>query len=147
MKCFEMTKNENIHSKTDVLFCALLLIMSSSLRLHGLQHARLLCPQGFSRQEYWSRLPCPPPEDFPNPEIEPRPPVLQVDSLPTELPGKPKHTGEGSLSLLQGIFLTQESNQGLLRCRQILYQVTYQGSPQNLEHAAKISAYRGSNSC
>ena len=25
---------------------------------------------GFSRQEYWSGLPCPPPEDFPNPGIE-----------------------------------------------------------------------------
>ena len=34
----------------------------------------------------------------------------------------------GSLSLLQGIFLTQESNQGLLYCRQILYQLSYQGS-------------------
>ena len=35
----------------------------------------------------------------------------------------------GSLSLLQGIFLTQELNQGLLHCRRILYQLSYQGSP------------------
>ena len=35
----------------------------------------------------------------------------------------------GSLSLLQWILLTQESNQGLLHCRQILYQLRYQGSP------------------
>ena len=42
--------------------------------------------------------------------------------------GKPKITGVGSLSLLQGIFPTQESNQGLLHCRQILYQLSYQGS-------------------
>ena len=35
----------------------------------------------------------------------------------------------GSLSLLQGIFLTQESNQSLLHCRQILYQLSYQESP------------------
>ena len=35
-------------------------------------------------------------------------------------------TGVGSLSLLQGIFPTQESNQGLLHCRQILYQVSYE---------------------
>ena len=35
----------------------------------------------------------------------------------------------GSLSLLQQIFLTQEPNQGLLHCRQILYQLSYQGSP------------------
>ena len=34
-----------------------------------------------------------------------------------------------SLSLLQGIFLTQGSNQGLLHCRWILYQLSYQGSP------------------
>ena len=38
---------------------------------------------GFSRQEYWSGLP------FPSPEIEPRSPALQADSLPTELQGKP----------------------------------------------------------
>ena len=43
--------------------------------------------------------------------------------------GKPKNTGLGSLSLLQGIFLTQESNQGLLHCRQLLYQLSYQRSP------------------
>ena len=44
---------------------------------------------GFSRQEYWSGLPCPPPGDLPNPGIEPGPPALQVNSLPTESPGKP----------------------------------------------------------
>ena len=42
-----------------------------------------------------------------------------------------QNTGVGSLSLLQGIFPTQESNQGLLNCRQILYQLRYQGSPWN----------------
>ena len=39
------------------------------------------------------------------------------------------NTGVGSLSLLQGIFPTQESNRGLLHCKQILYQLSYQGSP------------------
>ena len=38
-------------------------------------------------------------------------------------------TGGGGLSLLQGIFPTQESNQGLLHCRWIVYQLRYQGSP------------------
>ena len=52
--------------------------------------------------------------------------TLQADSLPAEPPGKPKDTGVGSLSLLQGIFLTQESNQGLLHCKWILYQLSYQ---------------------
>ena len=84
---------------------------------------------GFSRQEHWGGLPCPPPGDLPNPGTEHKSPTLQVDSLPSEPPEKPKDTGVGSLSLLQGIFLTQESNQVLLHCRQILYQLSHQGSP------------------
>ena len=40
-----------------------------------------------------------------------------------------QNTGVGSLSLLQGILPTQESNQGLLHCKLILYQLSYQGSP------------------
>ena len=44
---------------------------------------------GFSRQEYWSGLPRPPPGDLPSPGIEPRSPALQADSLPSEPPGKP----------------------------------------------------------
>ena len=65
---------------------------------------------GFSRLEHWSGLPCPSLWDLPNPGIEPRSPALQADSLPPEPPGKPKNPGVGSLSLLQGIFLTQDSN-------------------------------------
>ena len=42
-----------------------------------------------------------------------------------------KATGVGSLSLLQRIFPTQESNWGLLHCKRILYQLSYQGSPKN----------------
>ena len=61
------------------------------------------------------------------PGIEPRSPALWVDSLPSELPGKPKNTAVGSLSLLKRIFPTQELNQGLLHCRQILYQLSSQG--------------------
>ena len=54
--------------------------------------------------------------------------ALLADSLPAEPQGKPKNTGVGSISLLQGIFRTRESNQGLLHCRWILYQLRYQGS-------------------
>ena len=43
-----------------------------------------------------------------------------------------KNTGVGCHPLLQGIFLTQESNPGLLHCRQILYHLSYQGSPTSL---------------
>ena len=46
---------------------------------------------------------------------------------PWNSPGQ--NTGVGSLSLLQGIFPTQGSNPGLAHCRQIFYQLSYQGSP------------------
>ena len=61
----------------------------------------------------------------------PRSPALQADSLPAEPQGKPKNTGVGCLSLLQQIFLTQESNWGLLHCTRILYQLSHQGSPHD----------------
>ena len=44
----------------------------------------------FSRREYWSGLPFPSPGDVPDPGIEPRSLALQVDSLSSEPPGKPK---------------------------------------------------------
>ena len=51
---------------------------------------------------------------------------LQLHGLysPWNSPGQ--NIGVGSLSLLHGIFLTQELNQGLLHCRQIHYQLSYQ---------------------
>ena len=64
-------------------------VVPNSLRLHGLQPTRLLCP--------W---------DFPGKDI-----------------------GLGCHFLLQGIFPAQGSNPGLLHCRQILYWVSYKGSP------------------
>ena len=60
-----------------------------TLRPHGLQPIRLLCP--------W------------------------------DSPGK--NTRVGSQALLQGIFLTQRLNPGLLHCRQILYCLSHQGRP------------------
>jgi len=73
--------------------------------VHGILQARIL---------EWVSFPFSRDPRDPNPGIEPRSPTLQADSLPAEPQGKPKNTGVGSLSLLQGIFLTQESNQGLL---------------------------------
>ena len=58
--------------------------------------------------------------------IEPRSLALQADSLPAEPQEELKNTGVGRLSLLQWIFPTQESNQGLLHCGQLLYQASYQ---------------------
>ena len=72
---------------------------------HGILQARILewVPFPFSR-------------DLSNTGIKPRSPTLQADSLPAEPQGKPKNTDMDSLSLLQWVFLTQESNQGLLHC-------------------------------
>ena len=53
-------------------------------------------PMGFSRQEYWNGLTCPPPEDFPHPGIEPtslKSPSLEKGSLPLASPGKPHFKG------------------------------------------------------
>ena len=46
----------------------------------------------------------------------------------------------GSLSLFQWIFPTQESNRDLLHCRQILYQLSHQGSPLNSIYNIKYTA-------
>ena len=44
---------------------------------------------GFTRQEYWSGLSCPPPGDLPDPGMEPTSPALQVDSLSLSHQGIP----------------------------------------------------------
>ena len=46
-------------------------------------------PPGFSRQEYWSGLPCPPPRALPDTEIEPASPALAGGFFTTAPPGKP----------------------------------------------------------
>ena len=84
---------------------------------------------GILQPEYWSGQPFPSSGYLPNPGMEPRSPALQADSLPAEPPRKAKNTGMGSLSLLQQIFLILESNQSLLHCRQILYQLTVRAGP------------------
>ena len=84
---------------------------------------------GFSRQEYWSGLPCPPAGNLPNPGIESKSSALQVDSLLSEPPGKPKNTGVGRLS--PGDLPNSGMNWGHLHCRQNLCQLSYQGSPVN----------------
>ena len=67
-----------------IYICCAMLSLSAVfdfLRPHGMQPASLLGPWRFSRQEYWSGLPCPSPGDLPNPGIETRSPALQVGSL------------------------------------------------------------------
>ena len=53
---------------------------------------------------------------------------------PWNSPGQ--NTGVGSLSILQGIFSTQELNPGLRHCSQILYQLSHKGNPRILEWVA-----------
>ena len=71
------------------------------VRVKSLRHVQLLSTpgtvacqapltMGFSRQEYWTGLPCPPPGDLPDPGIKSRSPALQAESLLSELPGKSK---------------------------------------------------------
>ena len=69
-------------------------------------------------------------------------PIL-CDSMDYSLPGSSVHgdspgnnTGVGYHALLQGIFPTQGLNPGLLHCRQILYNLSHQGSPRILEWVA-----------
>ena len=83
--------------------------------VHGVLQARILEWVAFSKGSS-------------QPGIEPRSPALQANSLPAEPQGKTKYTGVGKLPFLQRIFPTQESNQGLLHCRRILYHLSYQGS-------------------
>ena len=73
--------------------------------------------------------------------MEPRSTALQADSLPAQTPGKPKNIGVGSLPLIQWIFLTQKSNQGLLHCRWILYQLSYQGSPRVCSNSCPLNQW------
>ena len=99
---------------------------------------------GFSRQENWSGLPCPPSRGSSQPMDETQVSYIAGDSLLSEPPGKPKNTGVGSLSILQRIFLTQEPNWGLLHCRQIVYHLSPQGSPRILEWVAYPVSSRSS---
>ena len=62
---------------------------------------------GFSRQEYWSELTCPPPGDLSNPGIEPMSPVfpsLQADSLPLSHLGSPSIAPYFTLTSSMGCF-------------------------------------------
>ena len=75
-------------------------VVSDSLRPYRLYPSRLLCPWDFSRQEYWSGLSFPSPGNLPGPEIEPRSPALQADSLPSEPSGNPWTQGIPLISFI-----------------------------------------------
>ena len=71
--------------------------VSDSLRPHGAHQAPL--SMGFSREEYWPGLPCPPPGDLPNPGTEPTspaPPAVAGRFFTPEPRGKPAEGHAGS---------------------------------------------------
>ena len=63
---------------------------------------------GFSRQEYWSGVPYPPPGDPPNPGMEARSSTLQADSLPSEPSRKPPKNNYNYYKLLTNIHILKE---------------------------------------
>ena len=103
-------------------FCDPMDCSPSGSSVHGILQARIL---------EWVTMPSS--KGFSQPRDRTQVSHIAADSLPSEPLGKPKNTGVGSLSLLQRIFPTQESNRGLLQYRQILYQLSYQGSPMTHE--------------
>ena len=99
----EFRKHFHIHS---LFHLGLMLCMlshsdvSNSLQPHGMQPARLLCPWGLSRQEYWSGLPCPPPGDLPTQESNPGLPHCR------QILYRLSHQGSPGLMLIWYTFLT-----------------------------------------
>jgi len=83
--------------------------------VHGILQARILEGVAF-----------PSPGDLPNPGIKLRSPTLQADSLLAKPQGKPKNTGVGSLS--SGDLPDPGIEPGSSHCRQILYQLSYEGN-------------------
>ena len=76
--------------------------MSDSLQLHG----QFPLSVGFPRQEYWSGLPFPSPEDLPDPEIKPLSPESPVLAggfffFTTEPPGKPRKFRGGDIRAMR----------------------------------------------
>ena len=110
----ELENNEGIWISKESLWSESRSVVSDSETLwtvvHGILQARIL---------EWVAFP------FSTQGLNPGVPHCRRISLPAEAQGKPKNTGVGSLSLLRQIFPTQESNQGLLHCRHILYQLSY----------------------
>ena len=108
---------------------------SNSLRPHGLQHARPPCPSpstgacsNSSPLSWWCHSTI-------SSSVSPFSPFLNLSQHQGLFQWVSYSHQEGSCfllqgcSLLQGIFPTQESSPGLLHCRQILYYLSYQGSP------------------
>ena len=113
MKTNNSLFNSDVHACVPVNLLKLCLTLYDSMDY--ITHQAPLS-MGFSRQEYWSGLPCPPPGDLPDPEIEPRS-ALQVDSLLSEPPGKPLTV---QVSEFQDSILFQFFSQTFQYCSEII---------------------------
>ena len=88
----------------DVPVCSVSSVLSDSFATPCIVARQAPLSVEFSRQEYWSGLPCPSPGYLPDPRTEPTSPVLQADSLTTEPPGKPHRDGK-SINFINDINL------------------------------------------
>ena len=97
--CCVEAETLSFHCTTQVLPCVHFFSLSIKLKVQSLSRVRLFVTlwtvayqaplsTAFSRQEYWSGVPFPSPEDLPDPGIEPRSPTLWADALSSEPPGK-----------------------------------------------------------
>ena len=102
--------------------------MSNSLQPYGLQPIGPLCPWGFSRQEHWSGLPCPPPGILPTQGSNPGLPHCRQILYHLRHQGSPRTLEWVACPFSRGSSQPRDSNQGLLHCRQILYELSYQGT-------------------
>ena len=103
---------------------------------------------GFSRQEYWSGVPFPSPEDLSKPGIEPKSPTLQADSLPSEPPGKPyNNTGVGSHSFLQGNLPNPGIEPKSPTLQMVSLPAESPGKPKTMPAAAAAVAAKSFQSC
>ena len=80
---------------------------------------------GFSRQEYWSGVPCPPPGDLPDPGIESRSPALAGGFFTSKPPGKQDYIQEGAKEELVPAFLRLRSwqLQDVVLCWKVLVSI------------------------
>ena len=93
---------------------------------------------GFSKQEYWSGLPCPAPGDLPNPGIEPGFPALQADSLSLSHQGSPSR---------QSINLALKGNLGVISSMQdVMFRHAWQLKHPEMEPLLGASSPMGTGS-
>ena len=127
------------------------------MRIHFILHARLLnsfsyvwffvslwiiasqapLSMGFSRQEYWSGFPCPPPGDLPDPGVKPRSlmsPALADSGFPGGSTGKESVCSAGDLGLIPGLERSPGEGKG--------YPIQYSGLEHSMDYSTGLQRVR-----